>query len=144
MLLYGHDRELSLWAGQQLGFGCAIRTGAPPVAIGVALKGEIVAAAVYHDYRPPSIEVTFVTTTPRWASRSNIKAILHYPFVQLGCKRVTAITPEDNTQARAFLERLGFQKEGVHPNVYKDNDMAGISYGLLRCDAERWLSNGQG
>jgi len=140
MLLYGHDRELSLWAGQQLGYGVAIRTGAPPVAIGVANHGEIVAAAVFHDYRPPSIEVTFVTTTPRWASRANIKAILNYPFVQLGCKRVTAITPEDNKQARAFLERLGFKQEGVHPDVYKDNDVAGISYGMLRRDAERWLS----
>lgn len=139
MLIYGHDRELSLWAGLKLGFDGPIRTGAPPVAIGVARKGEIVAVAVYHDYRPPSIEVTFVTTTPRWASPSNIKAILHYPFCQLGCKRVTAITPETNVCARAFLERLGFKQEGVHPDVYDGNNEDGISYGLLRRDAERWL-----
>jgi RimJ/RimL family protein N-acetyltransferase len=139
MLLYGHDRELCLWAGQQLGLVGAIKTSAAPVAIGVALHGQIVAAAVFHDYRPPSIEVTFVTTTPRWASRSNIKAILHYPFCQLGCKRVTAVTAEHNRPARAFLERLGFSQEGVHPDVYDDSASAGISYGLLRRDAERWL-----
>ncbi len=139
MLIYGHDRELSLWAGQHLGYAGPIRGAQDPVAIGVARGGAIVAAAVFHDYRWVSIEVTFVTTSPSWASRNNIKAILSYPFVQLGCKRLTAITPEDNRPARAFLERLGFVQEGVHPDSYADNDAAAISYGLRRHDAERWL-----
>lgn len=137
MLIYGHDRELSLWAGQQLGYAGAIGTRHDPVAIGVARNGKIAAVAVFYDYRLTSIEITFVTTTPRWASRENIKAILSYPFVQLGCKRLTAITEENNSAARAFLERLGFRQEGIHPDGFESG--TGISYGLLRADAERWL-----
>lgn len=137
MLIYGHDRELSLWAGLKLSYDGPIGFPHNPVAIGVARHGAIVAAAIFYDYRLTSIEVTFVTTSPRWASRENIKAILSYPFLQLGCKRVTAITEEGNGAARAFLERLGFRQEGVHPDGFVSG--AGISYGLLRVDAERWL-----
>lgn len=137
MLVYGHDRELALWAGLKLGYDGPIRS-TEPTAIGVARHGKIVAAAVFYDYRLTSIEVTFVTTTPHWASRANIKAILSYPFVQIGCRRLTAITEEGNLDARAFLERLGFRQEGVHPDGFVSG--TGISYGLLRRDAERWLT----
>lgn len=137
MLIYGHDRELSLWAGNKLGYDGAIGSRHDPVAIGVSRQGKIVAVAVFYDYRGVSIEVTFVTTTPRWASRENISAILSYPFVQLGCKRLTAITEENNRDARAFLERLGFCQEGIHPDGFESG--VGISYGLLKADAQRWL-----
>jgi RimJ/RimL family protein N-acetyltransferase len=136
MLVYGHDRELSLWVGERLGLGGPVR-GVDPTAVGVARRGHIVAVALFSNFQPPTIEVTFVTTTPRWASREMISGILAYPFVQLGCKRVTAVTEECNGPARAFLERLGFKQEGVHPDAFPSGE--GISYGLLRKDAERWL-----
>ena len=136
MLIYGHDRELSLWAGERLGLNGRVR-GYDPVAIGVARGGEIVAAALFANHQGPTIEVTFVTSTPRWASREMVRGILQYPFVQLGCKRVTAVTEACNKPARAFLERLGFRQEGVHPEAFPSGD--GISYGLLRKDADKWL-----
>lgn len=136
MLLYGHNRELALWAGRHLGFDGPIRS-TEPTAIGVIRGGKIVAAAVFYNAGPTSIEITFVTSTPRWASREAIKAILHYPFVQLDRKRLNAITEACNADARAFLERLGFRQEGVHPDGFPSGD--GISYGLLRADAQRWL-----
>ena len=136
MLVYGHDRELSLWAGKRLGLDGPIR-GYDPVAIGVARGGAIVAVALFANHQGPNIEITFVTSTPRWASHEMIRGILSYPFVQLACKRVTAVTEACNTDARAFLERLGFCQEGTHPDAFPSGD--GISYGLLRKDAERWL-----
>jgi RimJ/RimL family protein N-acetyltransferase len=136
MLLYGHDRELALWVGLQLGLKGPVR-GVDPTAIGVVRNGQIVAAALFSNYQPPTIEITFVTTTPRWASREMISGILSYPFLQLGCKRITAITEECNGTARAFVERLGFRQEGVHPDAFPSG--AAISYGLLRKDAGRWL-----
>jgi RimJ/RimL family protein N-acetyltransferase len=63
---------------------------------------------------------------------------MRYPFIQLGCNRITAITKAKNQPARAFLCRLGFHLEGVHPGVFLDDDA--ISYGLLRSDASRWLA----
>lgn len=135
MLLYGWNREIAAWAAERLGlkdfdFG-------PCVSIGVVHKGEIVAAAVYNEYRHPNIQVTFVTASPRWASPGAVRAILGYPFRQLGCKRITAITNSTNRPARAFLCRLGFKQEGVHPDALPDGDA--VTYGLTRADAARWL-----
>jgi RimJ/RimL family protein N-acetyltransferase len=134
MLLFDQDAALASWAGARLG----IADFRPCTAIGVAHKGEIVAAAIYNNYRPPNIEITFVTSSPRWASRGAIRAMLRYPFVQLGCKRLTAVTTAQNAAARAFLLRLGFRQEGVHPDALPTGDA--VSHGLLAKDAARWLA----
>lgn len=133
MLLFGADRELANWAGRRLGMVLA----GPNTSIGVAHRGQIVAAAVFNNFRPPNIEVTFVTTSPRWASKGAISAILRYPFVELACKRVTAVIEAENQPARAFLQRLGFKLEGIHPDVFQSG--AAETYGLLYQDALRWI-----
>lgn len=138
MLIFGHDREISQWCGDQLG----IKDFGPCSAIGVARDGKIVAGAVYSNYRHPNIEITFATTTPRWASRETISAILAYPYLQLHCRRLTAITEALNQPARAFLSRLGFTQEGYHPHVFAADDA--VTYGLLREDAEKWLRKKDG
>lgn len=133
MLLYGWNTELAAWAGERIG----VKDFGPCIAIGVSHKDQIVAAAIYNEYRHPNIEVTFVTASPRWASPGAIKAIIGYPFLQLGCKRITAITDAKNQPARAFLCRLGFREEGVHPDALPTGDA--VTYGLLRKHAARWL-----
>jgi len=136
VLLYGWNRELAAWAADRLDlknfdFG-------PCVSIGVIHKDQIVAAAIYNEYRHPNIQVTFVTASPRWASPGAVKTIIRYPFIQLGCKRITAITSATNQPARAFLCRLGFREEGYHPDALPSGDA--VTYGLLVKDAARWLS----
>lgn len=138
MLIFGADRELKLWAGQRLG----IADFGPTVTIGVARTGKIVAVALFNNYHVPNILITFVTSTPRWASKHAIRGILRYPFVQLECKRVTAITEVTNQPARAFLCRLGFKQEGHHPDWFSSGD--GVSYGLLAKDAARWIAEENG
>lgn len=132
MLIYGHDKALAAWAGKRLGIEFEKFT-----AIGVAHKNEIVAAAIFNNYHPPSIQVTFVTASPRWASRGAIRAILSYPFIDLQCSRVTAITEAKNQPARAFLCRLGFRQEGYHPQALPSGDA--VTYGLLARNARRWV-----
>lgn len=121
------------WAVQQLG----IRDYGPCQAIGVYHDAKIVAVAIFHEFRIPSIEVTFVTSSPRWASPNAVRAILKFPFKQLECKRLTAVTEAKNQPARAFLCRLGFKLEGIHPDALPTGDA--VSYGLLRKNAARWL-----
>lgn len=134
MLLYGHDALLARWAGERIG----VDDFGPCVAIGVLHKGEIVAAAIFNQYRHPNIQVTFVTASPRWASKGAIRAILKYPFVQVGCKRITAVTEATNQPARAFLCRLGFTQEGYHPDALASGDA--VTYGLLANNAARWIA----
>lgn len=133
MLLFGADQQIAAWVGGQVG----IRDFGPASAIGVVRDGSVVAGAVFNNFVWPSIEITFASTTPRWATRDTIRAILTYPFVQLNCRRLTAITKATNQPTRAFLCRLGFEIEGFHPCFFPDADA--ISFGLLRRNC-RWIS----
>lgn len=140
MLIFGHDRALARWAGDRIG----IIDFGPSVAIGVLHEREIVAVAVFNQYRPPNIEVTFVTNRDRHDRgavreiRNSIGPLLRYPFNQLRCKRVTAITEATNQPARAFLCRLGFREEGYHRDALPSGDA--VTYGMLRKDASRWIA----
>jgi RimJ/RimL family protein N-acetyltransferase len=137
MMLYGFNRHVAAWAGERLG----IADWGPCKTIGVLRNGDLVAAAVFNQWRPPNIEISFVTTSRRWATPEAVRAILAYPFIQLGCKRITSTTEATNQRARAFLCRLGFREEGYHPDALPTGDA--VSYGLLARDAARWLRAGE-
>lgn len=134
MLLFGRDDALARWAGDRLG----ITSFGPSRSIGVLRRGDLAAVAVFHQYRPPAdVEISFVTATRYWATPQDVCGIMRYPFITLGCKRLTAITKAANETTRTFLRRLGFKQEGYHVDAFADDDA--VSYGLLRKDAARWL-----
>lgn len=134
-LVFGQEEFVSRWIGERThitNFGSC-------VTIGVAgPDGKLWAGALYNNWRPPTIEITFAVEDKRWQSRAAIACILRYPFVQLGCLRITAFTAASNDRARTFLTNplIGFKQEGYHPNGFLDDDA--VSYGLLRKDC-RWV-----
>ena len=76
--------------------------------------GEIVAAIVYqnaNDYNA----FMHVASEPgvRWITRDLIYWTFHYPFVQMGLKRLTGWVESDNAAAIKFDEHLGFEREAV-------------------------------
>ena len=99
--------------------------------VGVLVDGKLAAVAVYHNYRQPDIQISFVSTTPRWAMPAAVRYITRgYPFDELGAKRLTAIVRKKNRRVRRFLEGVGFKLEGVHPRAFPDGDA--MTYGLLK------------
>ena len=135
--IFGHDREISSWVGERLD------TVFPPdvVAIGLARKGKIIAGVVYHNYRPPkNIEMSIAADSPRWGGKSTLEVFFNYPFKQLGCSRVTAITDAGNQHTRDFLTRLGFVQEGVLRDANPDDDA--VIYGLLKTECKWVKDNG--
>lgn len=138
-LLFGRDDELAAWAEENYP-ECA-PLSRPLTAIGVASStGEMLGVAIYHNFRQNDVEITFITATPRWATSGNISAMLHYPFVQLGVQRMTAITAKANKKARKLLTGLGFILEGVHP--YANAGQTACTYGLYSENAQKWIKNG--
>lgn len=143
MIVFGQNGELGpdavpnetlvKWISERL----RISDFGPCVTIGVLHKGQIAAVALFNKYLHPNIEISFAIGSPHWASRGSVQAIFRYPFVQLGCKRVTATIRADNKRASRFLLHLGFKQEGYHPDVFEDGDA--ITYGLLRKDC-RWIN----
>jgi RimJ/RimL family protein N-acetyltransferase len=135
VVVYGFDKCVAAWASERLGRPVG---GEWPRTIAIFRKGEIVAAVIYYDYRHPDIHASIASTTPAWATKDALAAIMRYPFIQLGCKRITAGTEASNHPAREFLCRLGFKQEGYHRDAAPNGDV--VSYGLLRKDAARWLA----
>lgn len=137
MILYGQqgavNRYLAGWAGERLG----VSDWGPCKTIGVLRDWEVVAVAVFNNWRHPNIEISFVTSSRRWATPEAVCTILAYPFIQLRCKRITSTTEATNQRARAFLCRLGFREEGYHTDALPSGDA--VTYGLLARDAARWL-----
>lgn len=91
---------------------------------------KLAGAVVYFCYRHPSIEVAIFSDDPRWAlNRDMVAEIIAYPFVQLGCKRITAMVDKHNKRSRKMVKRLGFVEEGKLREAGDKGDV--FIYGLL-------------
>ncbi|MBL4680858.1 MAG: GNAT family N-acetyltransferase [Pseudomonadales bacterium] len=132
-LLYGEDGLVEEWVRNQLdmnsGFGeCT--------AIGAVYKDRLIAGVVYYCYRHPNIEMAIAAISPRWATKTTLRAFFEYPFDQLGCNRVTVLVDSDKAQVRRFDERLGFIREGTLREANPNGDAE--IYGMLKNEC-RWI-----
>lgn len=118
-IIYGHDDEVVKWVGRELHEEFINSRG-----IGFAYCGKLIGGIVYHQYRPPSIEMSIATLDPRWANRRTLEAAFIYPFIQLGVKRITVMTGAENHPVREFQARLGFVYEATLKDALHDGDAA--------------------
>lgn len=109
----------------------------PCTALGVIRRGVLVGGVVFNRYSGFDVSLTAAFDAPGWALPGTVRAILAYPFIDLGCKRVSARTGKKNRKARKLLEDLGFVLEGVCRRGYDGFEDA-MMYGLLKEDC-RWL-----
>lgn len=140
-LILGRDEELARWAE-------IVYPPCAPIANGTACIGfasgdgsKVLGVAFFNNYQHNhgDIELSVVAATPQWATPGNIRAILHYAFVQLGVQRMTASTSKSNKRARKLIEFFGAKLEGVHPKGHMRRETR-LTYGLQREVAmERFL-----
>lgn len=91
---------------------------------------KLVGVVSYFNYRWPNIEMAFCCEDYRWAmNRDGIVDVFSYPFIQLKCKRVTALVERKNKVARKMVQRLGFKEEGMLRKAGTKGDI--FVYGLL-------------
>lgn len=83
--------------------------------------GEIVAAIVYQDPNASNVFM-HVAAKPntRWITRDLIYYTFHFPFVQMGLRRVTGWVESTNYQAIRFDENLGFKREATLKGAGQD------------------------
>lgn len=134
MLLFGCDQMLARWAGDRLG----IADFSPCTVIGVAHDGEIVAAAIYNNYR---------AAQHRHHVR-DVVAALGQPGSDPGdaalSVRAVALRAHHGGDRRAQCAGAGvpapdgFRPEGFHADALPNADA--VSYGLLAKDAARWIA----
>lgn len=138
------NADLLAWCAAHLSAGASFQIGS--VAMGIARDNELLAVVAFDNFRrsptgnPVSIECSIAAASPRWASKGTIRAILNYPFCQLGVQRVTALVQETNTRSVRMLDRLGFVREGYVRQAFEDGSSM-IVTGILREEARRWLGD---
>lgn len=103
------------------------------------LDRDPLAAVVYHNDEPDCrcLEISMAADTPRWATRGNIRACLHYPFRQLGYAVVVCRVPRKARRTKRFLSGIGFTICGTVPRGFGDDDCS--IYAMTREQAARWL-----
>ena len=108
-------------------------------AVGLASGDEIIAGMVVHDYVPEAknCQLTFAAARANWATKASIRALLKYPFEQLGCRRVTTYIAKSNARAIRFNLGLGFKQEGLVRYGFGDEDA--LVFGLLKEEAPAWM-----
>ena len=106
-------------------------------AIGIEQDSKLIAGVVYHAYSGGNdIQMSVAADSKRWLSRDVLRALFAYPFVQVRCDRVTALTMKSNRSTRKFLLGIGFDEEGNIRRGFRTDDC--IVYGMLREEC-KWI-----
>ncbi len=80
-------------------------------AIGLERDGELVAGVVYEGYNGHNIWMH--VAIPGRITQAYLRYCFYYPFVELGCSRVSGYVDASNAKARRFDEHLGFRQEAI-------------------------------
>ena len=134
-VLYGADEKIARWVSSKIPHGGGIDVE-KAVAMGIMAGGKVVAGCVWHNFRGHDIEAGLAADSPRWCRRATLRQLFTYPFLQLGCVRVTALTGSSNTRMQRFLEGIGFKPEGCVRQGFVTEDA--LIFGMLRAEC-KWI-----
>lgn len=117
VLIFGHDAALADWCAKRIPdtggkFGPCVAIG---VATGNGPDDKLLGVCVFHNYDKLHglVELSFASTSPRWASRGVIRALLSVPFEQYKCRKVCMEIEHTNKRALRFNEGIGFRREAT-------------------------------
>lgn len=81
--------------------------------LGLERDGQLIAGVLYEGYNKVNIWMHVATTPGKRWTLEFLRYCFYYPFVELGCRRVSGWVEASNMQARRFDEHLGFRPEAV-------------------------------
>ncbi len=127
-VLYGADADVIEFVRQRIP-GMATPTHA--VGLGIVSDRRLIGGFVFSNFVGHNIEVSAAVDSARWATRGTLDQMFGYPFRQLGCARITAITREDNVRTHRILTGTGFKQEGRARKAW-DGEHDAIIFGILK------------
>lgn len=108
--------------------------------LGLERDGELVAGVLYEGFNHHNVWMHVAAEPGRsWLNKEFLRYCFHYPFVELGCKRISGYVEARNADARRFDEHLGFRQEAVLQGAASDGGDV-ILY-VMRRDDCRYLEN---
>jgi hypothetical protein len=95
-------------------------------AVGIALRGELAAVAVWHDFQPQhgTVQISLASATPRWANRHTFARVLALAFETtwghdaVWIDKVWAAMPSDIPRTIEFNAAIGFKREATLRHHY--------------------------
>lgn len=99
--------------------------------------GKLLGGVIYQGYTGASIQAHIASFDPHWLTRDMLWMIFHYPFEQLGVKKIFGQVGAHNAKALEFDRKLGFKEEARIADVYPEGDMVLLSMHKADC---RFLS----
>lgn len=85
-------------------------------ALGLERDGELVAGVLYEGYTGANVWM-HIAVDGGQLSREFLRYMFYYPFIELGCARISSFTPADNAAARRFNEHVGASVEATLPQA---------------------------
>lgn len=80
--------------------------------VGLEKDGELIAGALYEGYNGHNVWVHLAGAPGRkWMNRQFLWYGFHYPFNEMGVKRLSGYVNASNTDARRLNEHLGYEEE---------------------------------
>lgn len=120
VLRFDRSPQFAAWAAHRIahvnGNGGSF---GPCQAIGVASGPDddatLYAVVVFHDYQKltKTIQFSAAARSPKWATPGVLRAMLHYPFQQLGVYKLWGAIPSDNERALRFNFGIGMRQDGT-------------------------------
>lgn len=126
MITAENQKDLIDWAQERSGF----RYRPDAKAIGSQVGDKLTSVVVYDNFSECDCNMHVVGEGAGWLTRELLFHGFHYPFVQCGLRRVTALVPAKNEKALKLDLNLGFHYEGCSLQALPDDDI--FILGMLR------------
>lgn len=88
--------------------------------LGLERDGELIAGVLYEGFNGVNVWMHVATTPGKKWTHEFLRYCFYYPFVEMGCKRVSGAVEASNLVARRFDEHLGFKQEAVLSGAASD------------------------
>lgn len=98
---------------------------------------ELYGGIVYNGFTGASIQMHMAGFRKNWCNTDMLWVGFHYPFEQLGVKKLFGQVPLKNKLALKIDLKLGFRQEAIIKDVYPEGDMILLSMYKADC---RWLA----
>jgi hypothetical protein len=102
-------------------------------AVGWLRDDDLTCGAFYENYTRRSITATIAIAPGAVVPKKFLRAIFHYPFVQLSCEKIVALIAENNWKSQNLVEKMGFVKEAVVTDYYPEGDLFIYSMTKQQC-----------
>ncbi len=131
--LIGHNDLVAGFVAKHIphcerGFGDKI------MSLGMLSNERMVAGVVYHNYNPErgTIEISGAAIDPRWLTRTTLRLMHYYPFLDCKCQQAIMRVPAENARLLRQLAALGYEfttlrrlfgrhRDGVYAALTEEN-----------------------